>query len=61
MAAPNVNRITAHAVTDGLTETSAGAYYRLHASMLARTAVRRVSRSDPTDHSYYEFRNCETA
>jgi hypothetical protein len=39
VAAPDVDRVTAHAVADRPAEASAGAYSRLHTSMVRNTSV----------------------
>jgi hypothetical protein len=43
VAAPDVYRVTAHAVADRPAEASAGAYSRLHTYMVRNTVVRECS------------------
>jgi hypothetical protein len=43
VTAPDMHGVTAHAVADRPAETSAGAYSRLHASMVLSTAVGQCS------------------
>ena len=47
MAAPDVYRVTAHAVADRPAEASAGAYSRLHTQMVRNTTVYQRSGMSP--------------